>query len=137
VARASSKVVASRIVAQMVGGSVAAEDGGVESLGCLTSPRNCPRIMRLAEGEVNMPLMMTFSLGTPAALAIASITGLLAMPERVSMSQVMFLRVKRTLMRLVYEQMKPGRQRQSRRFEVWLTDELVLGGQGLQSGGVP
>ncbi len=88
------------------------EDGGIDgrgvssswglgSLGCLSSPRNCPRIMRLSEPPVNMPLMMTFSLGTPAARAMASTMGLLAMPEGVSMSHVMLWRVMRTLMRLV------------------------------------
>ena len=105
VASASLKVVASMIVAQMVGRSAAAGDGDVdsESLGCLTSPRNFPvaRIMRLLEEVGKIPFTMTLPLGTPAARAIASMTGLLAMPLTSSMSHVMFLRVRRTLMRLV------------------------------------
>ena len=78
--------------------------------------------------------MITLPLDTPAAAAIASITRLLAIPEILSMSQVMFSRVNLTLIRLVYVQTNPARHLQSRSVNVWPVDELVLRGHVLQLG---
>jgi hypothetical protein len=96
-ARALLNAVASRTVAKMVGESILLRRGG-----SYESSRGLSRKTRLLEPPVNIPLMMTFSLGTPAARAMASMMVLLAMPEMLSISHVMLLSVRRTLMRLAY-----------------------------------